>query len=309
MIAFGPIPSRRLGFSLGIKNIPMKHCSYSCTYCQVGRTRPLEIHRQAFYPLEEIVAAVKQKVDESQRIGQTIDYLSFVPDGEPTLDINFEAEIDALHQFGIPIAVICNATQINDPAVIRALNKADWVSLKVDSIIEPIWRKINRPHKKLNLQAILSGIHTFSQQYTGTFVTETMLVNGVNDSEDAIRPLADRLSELQPAIAYLSIPIRPPAESEVQAPDHEVLQQAYHIVAEKVPTVESLFDEEENQFVSTGNLKEDLLSITAVHPMRELALRKMVQDSNGDWQIVEELIKAQRIKRILYRDEIFYLRK
>ncbi|MCD4751780.1 MAG: radical SAM protein [Anaerolineaceae bacterium] len=309
MIAFGPIPSRRLDFSLGINNIPMKHCSYSCTYCQVGRTRPLEIHRQAFYHLQEIVAAVKQKVEESQRIGQTIDYLSFVPDGEPTLDINLEAEIDALHQFGIPIAVICNATQINDPAVIQALNKADWVSLKVDSVIEPIWRKINRPHKKLNLKAILSGIHTFSQQYTGIFVTETMLVKGVNDTEGSIRPLADYLGELKPAIAYLSIPIRPPAESEVQTPDHDTLQRAYHIVAEKVPTVESLFDEEENQFVSTGNLKEDLLSITAVHPMREPALRKMVQNSNGDWQTVEELIKTRQIKRILYRDETFYLRK
>ncbi len=126
----------------------MKHCSYSCTYCQVGRTRPLEIHRQAFYTVEEIMAAVEEKLIEAQSKDQTIDYLSFVPDGEPTLDINLGKEIDALKPFGIPVAVICNATQINDPEVIEALNKADWVSLKVDSVLDPAWRKINRPHKK-----------------------------------------------------------------------------------------------------------------------------------------------------------------
>lgn len=158
MIAFGPVPSRRLGYSLGVNHIPPKHCPYSCVYCQVGRTIKLETKPQAFYPLEQILVEVEKKINESTRAGRVIDYLSLVPDGEPTLDKNLYQLIKGLSTFEIPVAVISNASLINDDEVQEALCLADWVSLKVDTLNESDWHLINRPHRSLSLSSILTGI-------------------------------------------------------------------------------------------------------------------------------------------------------
>jgi len=112
MITFGPIPSRRLGRSLGINNIPPKVCTYSCGYCQVGHTIKMRVGRQAFYEPAEILREVKEKITKVREIGEAIDYLTLVPDGEPTLDINLGREIDLLKPLGFKIAVISNASLI-----------------------------------------------------------------------------------------------------------------------------------------------------------------------------------------------------
>ncbi|HSL41575.1 MAG TPA: radical SAM protein, partial [Desulforhopalus sp.] len=110
LMIFGPVPSRRLGRSLGINNIPPKICSYACLYCQVGRTTRMTIDRQEFFRPEEILAAVQAKLEETAQAGEPVDYLSFVPDGEPTLDINLERTIALLRPLKIPIAVITNTS-------------------------------------------------------------------------------------------------------------------------------------------------------------------------------------------------------
>ncbi len=308
MIAFGPVPSRRLGYSLGINNIPAKYCTYSCVYCQVGRTTHITLDRQEFYPVDQILAEVGQKVTEVAQAGKKIDYLTLVPDGEPTLDINLGKVISGLKQFGIPVAVISNASLIDQLDVQEELMKADWVSLKVDSVDEKVWRKINRPHRRLSLDRILDGIRSFKTKYPGKLVTESMLVAGLNDTEETTRQLCDFLLEIQPVKSYLSIPTRPPAEVEVTTPSPEALQQIIEICSEKVPFVDLLFESEVGDFISTGNLAEDILSITAVHPLREEALRDMVSVVGGIWQVVEELLSTGRISAIRYRDERYFLR-
>ena len=112
MIAFGPVPSRRLGRSLGINNIPPKHCSYSCVYCQVGRTEALSHERRQFYPPEQIVAEVTRRVAELRATNQPVDYLTFVADGEPTLDQHLGSLITQLRPLDVKIAVITNASLI-----------------------------------------------------------------------------------------------------------------------------------------------------------------------------------------------------
>jgi len=121
-IAFGPVPSRRLGRSLGINNIPPKTCSYSCVYCQLGKTSNMLVKRQSFYKPEDVLREVKRKVHEASLRDERIDYLTFVPDGEPTLDINIGEEISLLKRIGIPIAVITNASLLTlQPASLRSL--------------------------------------------------------------------------------------------------------------------------------------------------------------------------------------------
>jgi wyosine [tRNA(Phe)-imidazoG37] synthetase (radical SAM superfamily) len=135
-----------------------------------------------------------------------------------------------------------------------------------------------------------------------------MLVAGLNDSAKTTRQLCDFLLELQPSISYLSIPTRPPAEVEVTPPSPETLQEIIEICAERVPFVDLLFEAEMGDFVSTGNLVEDILSITAVHPLREEALRTMISMAGGTWSVVEELLATKEISSIDHRNERFFLR-
>ena len=273
MIAFGPVPSRRLGRSMGVNNIPPKICTYACVYCQLGRTPEMRVERQAFYPPEQILQAVRDKVQKARVAGEAIDYLTFVPDGEPTLDRNLGRSIDLLRPLGIPIAVITNSSLIGRADVRRDLMAADWVSLKIDAARKPVWRKVDRPHGRLSLNAILEGARAFAQAYAGQLVTETMLVRGINDDPTHLAQVADVVGQLQPQCAYLSIPTRPPAEGWVAPPDEAVLNQAFHIFSARVASVEYLIGYEGDAFALTGDVEADLLSITAVHPMREDALQ------------------------------------
>jgi len=117
MIAYGPVPSRRLGRSLGVNNIPPKACTYACVYCQVGQTLDMQIERREFYRPEDVAREVGDRLEEVQKVGDPIDFLSFVPDGEPTLDINLGREIELLRPSGLPIAVITNSSLLSLPDV------------------------------------------------------------------------------------------------------------------------------------------------------------------------------------------------
>jgi wyosine [tRNA(Phe)-imidazoG37] synthetase (radical SAM superfamily) len=162
MIAFGPVPSRRLGRSLGINNIPPKVCTYSCVYCQLGRTINMQVGQSAFYDPGDITTAVQDKVKKATEVGESIDYLTFVSDGEPSLDLNLGREIELLRPLGIKIAVITNSSLIGREDVRENLMQADWVSLKMDSVREEIWRRINQPYGTLRLNSILDGALEFS---------------------------------------------------------------------------------------------------------------------------------------------------
>ncbi|MEA1889070.1 MAG: radical SAM protein [Pseudomonadota bacterium] len=308
MITFGPVPSRRLGRSLGINNIPPKSCSYSCLYCQVGPTQQKEIACRNFYTPEAIKQAVIQQVESVSSAGEQIDYLTFVPDGEPTLDSNLGETIELLRPLGYKTAVISNASLVWKTEVQNALHKAGWVSLKVDASDDPTWRLINRPHRDLQLDRILDGIKTFANNYQGTLATETMLVQGINDSVASVTSVADYLEQLAPAAAYLAVPTRPTSETDIVPPTERVINQAYQILSGRLPRVELLIGYEGNAFASTGNAEEDLLSITAVHPMREEAVKAYLLKAGEDWELVISLIKEGKLQKTEHQGSHFYLR-
>ena len=309
MIAFGPVPSRRLGRSLGINNIPPKICTYSCVYCQLGRTIKMQVDRQAFYEPEQVVDTVREKVENARASGESIDYLTFVPDGEPTLDVNLGREIELLRPLGIPIAVISNASLVGREDVRAELAQADWVSLKTDAVSEKTWRRTNRPHGKLQLASIHDGMLEFAQSYEGQLMTETMLVRDTNDSEEALRAVADFLARLEPDRAYLAIPTRPPAEPWAQPPSEAVINRAYQVLSEKVDQVEYLIGYEGNAFAFTGDVEDDLLSITAVHPMREDAIDDFLDRAGADGSVVQQLVDGGQLIETEYGERTFYMRK
>jgi len=309
MIAFGPVPSRRLGQSLGINNIPPKVCTYSCIYCQVGRTMDMQIERNQFYKPEDIIKEVKFKIQEALKRKEPIDYLTFVPDGEPTLDINLGKEINMLKSLGFKIAVISNASLIWKEEVKDELKTADWVSFKIDAINDNIWHKINRAHGLLKLDKILQGIKEFSRAYSGELVTETMLIQGFNDNATELERVADFIREFKPKTSYLSIPTRPPAESWVKSASENNINLAYQIFNERSMNVEYLIGYEGNAFAFTGNVEEDLLSITSVHPMRKDAVSELLSKAKADWDTIEKLITQDKLIEVEHGNNKFYMRK
>ena len=308
MIAFGPVPSRRLGRSLGINNIPPKTCTYSCVYCQLGRTPTMQIERLSCYSTDKVSRDVTDKIEKAKEAAEPIDYLAFVSDGEPSLDVNLGDEISLLKPLGIKIAVVTNASLLWRPEVREDLEGADWVSLKVDSTEERVWRRINRPHKALNLDEILGGLERFVKGYEGKLVTETMLVAGINDSERHLQSVADFLGRLEPSTAYISIPTRPPAEKWVQPPTGSCVSSAYQIFSEEIAHVECLIGYEGNAFAFTGDVRSDLLDITSVHPMREDAVKYFLKCADADWFVVQRLIEEEQLDESEHLGKRFYTR-
>ncbi len=309
MIAYGPVPSRRLGRSLGINNISAKSCSYSCTYCQLGRTTDLTVQQRSFYSPERILDKVTQQVSNAKKNNERIDYLTFVPDGEPTLDSNLGDTAALLKDFKIPLAILTNASLLWDADVRARLNHMDLVSIKVDAVTSRLWHRVNRPHGSLAPERVMDGIRRFCEEYEGKILSETMLVNTV-DYKGEFGKTARFLSELGIDRAYVAIPTRPPAEDGVFPPAESVINQAFQSFADELGTdrVEHLIGYEGNEFASTGDPREDLLSITSVHPMRIDAVRELLAKSESDWTIIHSLIDDGQLVELEYGGSSYYMR-
>lgn len=308
MIAFGPVPSRRLGRSLGINHVPPKLCTYSCTYCQVGRTNRLGTSRRRFLTVAELTAAVDRKLNAAGERREPVDYLTFVPDGEPTLDASLGAMIEALRPYGIPIAVVTNGSLLSCADVRRELARADWVSLKIDTVDEQRWRQVDRPHGRLNLSTILDGMRQFAAGFPGCLVTETMILAGSGDSEADLRATASFVGSLRPETAYVAVPTRPPAEPWVEPAAPASVLRAYEVFRALAGRVELLVGYEGDAFASTGRPREDLLAITAVHPMREEAVARLLRRAGAPVTLVDDLVRRGDLVPVDYGGHRFFLR-
>ncbi len=305
-IAFGPVPSRRLGRSLGINNIPAKTCTYDCVYCQAGTTTRHVRARQAFYEPAAIEAAVADRLEKLGAAGRP-DYLTFVPDGEPTVDARLGESIARLKRFGIPVAVVSNASLIDRPDVRRDLTAADWVSIKIDTLVEDHWRAINKPAEGLGLGAILDGAAAFAREFGGTLATETMVVAGINDDVEEMRAVAAFLATLEPALPYLLVPTRPPAEGWVEPPAPDRLRAILAAMRRELPTLECVDDPGGIDFGTTGDAEADILAASAVHPMSEAQVARLLGAAGAPSDTAARMVADGRLQIIVYRNERFYV--
>lgn len=292
-----------------MNNIPPKHCTYSCVYCQIGKTINIDIRRKSFYDPEVIVNEVISKARRTSP-----DIITFVPDGEPTLDINLGAEIRGIKDaIETPVAVITNSSLLFMEDVREDLSNADLVSIKVDSVNERVWKLVNRPHPSLELENVLKGIEEFSDSYEGELISETMLVKGLNDSREEIEEVGNFLSLLNISRAYIGVPIRPPAEPWVQIPEEQVLSDAYNIfrdILDDSVRVELLTGYEGPGFKVEEDPIKYLEATTAVHPVRldyaEEILRKKGYSPND---VIQDLLDGGVLVITSYRNKKFLVRK
>lgn len=309
-LVFGPVPSRRLGRSLGVNNIPPpKKCSYSCVYCQLGSTEELMVERRRFYDPSSIVKAISSRIEE---VGGQLDYVTFVPDGEPTLDVFLGREARLIHDsVDKPLAILTNSSLIFRADVRRELLEFDLVSLKVDAVSEEAWRKVNRPHPSLSLTGILGGVKAFAKDFSGKLIVETMLIEGVNTSSSDLESIASFLGEVEPAKAYLAIPTRPPAESWVKPASESKLVEAYEIFREHLGAerVELLTGYEGPEFHLGRDPIKDLLAITSIHPLRiDYAHQVLTRHGWDPEKIIGQLVDSGELKLVEYRGRRFLVR-
>jgi wyosine [tRNA(Phe)-imidazoG37] synthetase (radical SAM superfamily) len=307
---FGPVPSRRLGRSLGINNIPPKFCSYACVYCQLGAPQKVTADPREFYDTVAISTEVLKVLGESAAGQNTIDYVTVVPDGEPTLDSNLGRLLQQIGQeSGIPRAVITNGSLLFHPDVAQAVGQAEWVSVKIDAAGEQTWRRIDRPVRSLNFETVLDGIRSFRKSYNGFFATETMLVDGLNTSAEEVSGLIRIISGLEPDVAYLSVPTRPPAESWVTPPDEATILEIYAAFTDAGIPTELNVTHEEGDFVADSDIENSILSITAVHPVRRDDMERLLASKGHSWSVIENLLASGSLLQKEYRGQTFFVRQ
>ena len=206
---FGPVPSRRLGFSLGVDAIPAKHCTFDCIYCQIGKTTCLETERRRYFDPEEVAREVIQSISEAGRV----DYVTFSGSGEPTLNSALGSMIREVKRLTpIPIAVITNGSLLCDEEVRADLRQADVVLPSLDAASEEAFSYINRPHPSIELDMIIAGLREFRADYTGEIWLEVMMMRDVNDDPDELVRFKEIIDTLKVDKIQLNTVTRPPSE-------------------------------------------------------------------------------------------------
>ncbi len=302
---YGPVPSRRLGQSLGVDPIPFKICNYNCVYCQLGRTTPLTNERRDFFPREGILAQVRDALERHQP-GQ-IDYVTFIGQGEPTLCASLGwliRQVKALTD--VPVAVLTNGALLFQPQVREELAAADLVMPTLDAANHETFRQINRPWPRFRIAEIIEGMAAFRRMFKGQLWVEVMLVKGLNDDEATLLGIRDALAHVCPDRVQINVPIRPPVEPWVEIPDDEAIERATAILgeaAEVVAPYEGSFD-----FSGFADVAEAILAIIRRHPMRQ---RRLVETLEG-WapgEVEETLARLEssgQAQKRVYRSELFW---
>lgn len=270
---FGPIPSRRLGRSLGVDPIPLKTCNWNCVYCQLGRTHKLINERAEYVPTEEILSAVRTALEENKG---GIDTVTFVGSGEPTLHSKLGEMVRRVKEMTeIRVAVITNGSLLYLPEVREELMAADIVMPTLDAAEETLYRKLNRPHPKLTLPTLINGIKSFRKEFGGLVWLEVMLVSGMNDTEEALRALANVLQEIDPHEIHLHYPSRPPAEGWIEPYDPEGTMRALAILGDKAKFLTPLPKELEPKLA--GDPLEVIPSLVQRHPLMEADFCRLME--------------------------------
>lgn len=203
---FGPVPSRRLGLSLGVDLLPYKTCSLDCIYCECGETTNLTSMRKKWFDTEEILAELTEKMKKIKKL----DFITFSGSGEPTLAKNIGELIKKIkNNFSIPVCVLTNGTLLYRKSVQKNLLNADIVLPSLDAVSEPVFRKINRPEKTLTAQKLISGLIEFRKIYKGKIYLEILFVKNINDTEKEIKKLAAAADKIKPDKIQLNTCVRP----------------------------------------------------------------------------------------------------
>ncbi|MCB4203952.1 radical SAM protein [Deferribacterales bacterium Es71-Z0220] len=214
---FGPVPSRRLGVSLGIDIVPRKYCTLDCIYCEVCKTDNLTIEQEDYYDINEIINEVKEKY---LPLKDSLDVVTITGSGEPTLNKSIDVIVKKLKTFVThPIALLTNSTLFYDEEVRQKVKIFDIIVPSLDAANEKIFKKINKPSKEINFSRMIEGLITFSNEYRGKLILEILLLEGVNEHQEHLDQLVEIIKNMKYDIVQLNTAFRPTAYKNVKRLD------------------------------------------------------------------------------------------
>ncbi len=261
---FGPVPSRRLGLSLGVDIVPFKVCSLDCLYCQLGRTTNKTVERKEYVPIEAVLAELKDRLNEPLQA----DFITLSGSGEPTLNSRFGELIDGIKKItDIPVAILTNGTLLYRQDVRADCAKADLVVPSLDAGDEETFRKINRPHRDISIEKLVSGLYAFRKEFTGRIWLEVFLVEGLNTDADQIDKINRIIKRVGPDKVQLNTAVRPTAEADVKRVDDEKLRTIAAKLGENCEVVTDFSLSSRDERVEEPETKaEDVLSMLKRRP-------------------------------------------
>jgi wyosine [tRNA(Phe)-imidazoG37] synthetase (radical SAM superfamily) len=295
---YGPVPSRRLGFSLGIDIIPFKTCSLNCIYCQLGPTTQKTIRRKEYFSSSEILSQIKKKISSGQRI----DYITFSGSGEPTLNTALGKLIREIKKTtSIPVAVLTNGTLLSRKSVRNALMDADLIVPSLDAASLEIFVKVNRPHHSLKLKEIIEGLQKFRKEFKGSIWLEIMLVKGVNDSPSHIRKLKEAIAKIKPDKVQLNTVFRPPTERYARPLNLKDLEKIKKVFGKNCEIIVE-FDREAQKSISE-NLEGAILSLIQRRPatLADISI-SLGKHKNEIIKYLNFLLEEGKIKSVIHKD-------
>jgi wyosine [tRNA(Phe)-imidazoG37] synthetase (radical SAM superfamily) len=212
---FGPVPSRRLGMSLGVDLVPHKVCSLNCVYCECGATTDLTIERKEYVSY----GSVTKELDKYLSVNPAPDYITFSGAGEPTLNVRIGDVIKFIKNKNtdIPVAVLTNGSLFFKKEVREELLSVDLVLPSLDAVSDAVFHKINRPCQSLNFKEHLKGLQEFRKEYKGKIWLEVLILPGYNDSESELALLRGAFNKIQPDVIQLNTLDRPGAIENIRA--------------------------------------------------------------------------------------------
>ena len=224
---FGPVPSRRLGRSLGVDIVPMKTCTQNCIYCQLGKDAPQTLQRKDYVSIKAVLSELEQKINE----GLEADFITISGSGEPTLHSQLGKLIDGIRIItGIPVAVITNGTLLSDPAVREDCCKADVVLPSLDAGDPETFKKMNHPHPDLDFKRFAEGLVLFRTEYDGQLWLEVFFCDGINTNEASILSIAEQIRRINPDKVQINTSVRPIVHAEaVRVSEQRLNEIAAHL--------------------------------------------------------------------------------
>ena len=257
---FGPVPSRRLGFSLGVDIVPLKTCNFDCIYCQLGRTTRKTIKRMEYATAEEVLKELETSLED----GPAPDYITFSGSGEPTLNSKLGEIISEIKKMtSVPVAVLTNAGRFT-PSVRDDLYKADLILPSLDAVTQESFERINRPHEKLGIEHIIANLKILCKHFQGETWLEVMLAKGVNDSREEISKMAEVLGKINPDKIQLNTVTRPPSEPDALALSQAELERVKNILGDKAEIIGSF--EGKTPGVYSRKRKDDIINLLKRRP-------------------------------------------
>ena len=302
---YGPVPSRRLGKSLGIDPIPSKTCNFQCIYCQLGKTTNFTNIRKNYFPKKEIVANMKKAIKLNEN---NFDYITFVGSGEPTLYKDLKDLILRAKDLSKkPVCVITNGSLLYHKEVQNALLCADVVLPSLDAGDEKLFIKVNRPQPSIIFEKFIQGFIDFKKRFTGRFWIEVMLMKGINDTKGELLKIKEKLDLIKPDRIDINVPIRPPVEKWVEIPDKNIFSDL-NVIFDNYTNIN--FPEEGVFSIYSNDFDKEVLSILERHPMRQDQIIESFSSSSFSKDKIisnlKRLKSEKKIKEIFYNKQIFW---